>query len=316
MPLQQIINSGGSPDTLPEACDKINDNSDDLQSPSTGLGASLIGLFAAGINGVSSTTVYGAISDVSAAAIAAQNTADNLQLGDLNDVNSSVPATIGNVLTGTGSVWYAGQLNSVYVTYSGTLSSTNVYAALNELAAGQDGGATSPMSASIALSFGFAGTSSSLPTNSGSVRIHSQADCFIEFGDASVSTTTSSIYFAAGTEIFIIPTGATHIAVKTAGEAGVLNVVGLDADAVEKLTTNTMIPVTSGSNSIALPSGTKTRLFAMTDCYINFGTSTVIADDTSMFFEAGTEIMSVGSATHIAAKRYTSNGGLYISGIV
>ncbi|MGV7235784.1 MAG: hypothetical protein ACQ9ET_05930, partial [Nitrosomonadaceae bacterium] len=169
------------------------------------------------------------------------------------------------------------------------------------------------MSASIAIPFGFAGVSSALPTNSGSVRIHSQADCFIEFG---TTTTTSSMYFPAGIEIFGVPSGSTHIAVKTAGEAGVLNVVGLDTDALQEITTSTMIEVSAGSNSTALPTGTTARLFSMTDCYINFGTEGVVADETSMFFEAGTEIIAVpAAATHIAAKRYTTNGGLYITGM-
>ena len=70
------------------------------------------------------------------------------------------------------------------------------------------------------------------------------------------------------------------------------------------------------SISIELPTGTRVRLFAMTDCYIKFGTSSVDASD-GTYFEAGTEILEVPStATHIAAKRYTINGGLYISGII
>jgi hypothetical protein len=191
-------------------------------------------------------------------------------------------------------------------------TATNVQDALDELFTG---GAALPgaMASSIAITFGFAGEVSALPTNSGGVRIHSQADCFLEFGAAGVTTTSSSLYFAAGTEVFGIPSGATHIAVKTAGEAGVLNVVGLDEDYKEELVTNTMIPVSAGSNTTSISATSKIRLFSMTDCYIDFNTT---VDDTGLFFEAGTEILEVpAGATDIAAKRYTTDGGLYITGI-
>ena len=59
-----IDNQAGSPDTLPAACDKINANNALLESAATGNGASLIGLYASGISGISSTTVYGAISEL------------------------------------------------------------------------------------------------------------------------------------------------------------------------------------------------------------------------------------------------------------
>ena len=174
---------------------------------------------------------------------------------------------------------------------------------------------TGAMSASLIIEYEFTSVTMILPTNSGAVRIHSFADCFIEFGDSSVvASGLTSIYFAAGTEALGLPVGATHIAVKTAGGIGRINVVGLDADSVGHLTTNTMIAVTAGSSSVALPTGTKMRLFSMTDCFINFGDSSVSADETSLFFEAGTEIIS-STGTYIAAQRYTSDGGLYISGV-
>ena len=95
-----------------------------------------------------------------------------------------------------------------------------------------------------------------------------------------------------------------------------LSVTGLDSTHRTQLTTNVMLPVEAGSSSVALPAGRMVRLFAMTDCFIEFGSSTVTADNTSLFFEAGTEVMRVPStATHIAVKRYALNGGLYISGV-
>ena len=95
--------------------------------------------------------------------------------------------------------------------------------------------------------------------------------------------------------------------------------VGLDVDANESLTDNAMIAYTTGSENVELPTsaaGNKARIFTMTDCFINFGSSGVTADETSLFFEAGTEVMSVPAGdTHSAVQRYTSDGGLYISGV-
>ena len=170
----------------------------------------------------------------------------------------------------------------------------------------------------ISLEFSaVSGTSSMLPTNSGAVRLHALADCLVAFGDSSVvASQETSIYMAAGTEVFGVPAGATHLAVKGLGESGLLTVTGLDSTHRTQLTTNTMVPVQAGSSNVELPSGRMVRLFAMTDCFIAFGDATVTADNTSMFFEAGTEVMRVPSgATHVAVKRYALNGGLYISGV-
>lgn len=174
------------------------------------------------------------------------------------------------------------------------------------------------ISASLSLAYSaISGASSALPTNSGSVRIHAHDDCFIEFGDSSVTADgTKSIYMAGGTEVFGLPSGATHIAVKGAGSPGAIQVTGLDSTYKYTLTTNAVCPVQGGSSNVALPSGRMVRLFSMTDCYINFGGSTVTSDESSMFFEAGTEVLRVPSgATYIAAVRYALNGGLYISGV-
>ena len=158
------------------------------------------------------------------------------------------------------------------------------------------------------------GASAALPTNSGSIRVHSFSDCLIDFSE---SVGTDSLYFPAGTEVLGVPSGATHISVSGLGVAGCLNVTGLEAPYAFVLTTNTTLHYTAGSNSVALPSGSNIRLFALTDCFIAFGDSSVSADNTSAFFEAGTEIMKVPTgATHIAAKQYTLGGTLYITGVV
>lgn len=158
---------------------------------------------------------------------------------------------------------------------------------------------------------------SMLPQNSGSVRLYAFEDCFIEFGTSTVNISAHSIYMAAGTEVFGLPAGATHIAVRGVLNSGVINISGLDAVYKYILTSNTALVYGAGSSNVQLPSGGRVRLFSTTDCYIKFGDVTVSADSNSLFFEAGTEYIKVPTgATHIAAKRYTLDGGLYIGGIV
>jgi len=188
-----------------------------------------------------------------------------------------------------------------------------VQGALEELASG---GLASAPSGYISLEYNaISGANSLLPTNSGSVRLNALSDCYIKFGDSGV---TADMYLAKGSEVFGLPAGATHIAVKGAGENGLLSVTGLDGVYKYTYTGETIVSsVLAGSSLLPLPSNsTKLRVFSMTDCFIKFGDSSVIADNTSMFFGAGTEIMRIPSgATHIAVKRYALNGGLYISGV-
>ena len=107
-----------------------------------------------------------------------------------------------------------------------------------------------------------------------------------------------------------------YIAVKGAGSSGSLNITGLDTDYKNELTTNEVLFYSAASNRVALPTGNRARLFAMTDCFIEFGTASVVANTSSTFFEAGTEVLTIpATATHIAAVRYTSDGGLYITGV-
>lgn len=197
------------------------------------------------------------------------------------------------------------------------LTSTNVEGALNELAKG-----TLPAPAytqdTIVLNYtSVSGGASILPTNGGSIRVHALADCLIKFGTESILVgELNSIYMAAGTEVFGVPSGATHLAVRGVGTPGILNISGLSGLYKHTYTTNAVCPALAGSSRIELPEGRRIRVFSLTDCYINFGDLTVSADETSLFFEAGTEILNVPSGvTHIAAQRYTLDGGIYVSGI-
>lgn len=183
----------------------------------------------------------------------------------------------------------------------------------------QAGGTSSgTLGEAISIPYQFTSQTRQLPTNSGYVRLDALTDCFISFGDEEVSASgTTSLYMAAGVESLGIPPGATHIAVKGAGNSGALSVTGLDAGGGLRLTTNVVLPVTAATDSTALPAGSQVRLFAMTDCYIQFGTSLAVEATTeSTFFRAGTETITVpAGATHIAALRYAADGGLYISGV-
>ena len=174
---------------------------------------------------------------------------------------------------------------------------------------------TIPWIEGASVDFSFISQRVALPSNSGTVKIGATQDCFIKFGDSSVTADgTTSLYFAAGVEVFGIPTGATYVAVKTAGVDGIMIPFGKAVVPTERLTTNTVIAVDDASDRIILPSGTSMRLFAMADCYIKFGDGTVTATSGDTLFEAGTETI-VSSGTYIAAIRVTDNGGLYISGV-
>ena len=172
------------------------------------------------------------------------------------------------------------------------------------------------ISTNVSLDYDFVSVNIELPVSSGGIRVYTSTDCFLEFGDSSVKAGgADSFYFASGTEILGPPPGVTHIAVKGIG-AGVLSLVGLTEGSFQTLTTNETILCTSSSARVTLPSGKRMRLFSMADCRLEFGDSAVVADDASLLFQAGTEILTVPSGvTYIAAKRDISDGGLYISGV-
>lgn len=52
-----------------------------------------------------------------------------------------------------------------------------------------------------------------LPADSTVLRVASNQKCYFRFGDAAVAAAGTDSLFQAGTEIFTVPAGATHIAV-------------------------------------------------------------------------------------------------------
>lgn len=64
-----------------------------------------------------------------------------------------------------------------------------------------------------------------LPTGSQVLRVAANAKCFFKFGDVTVVATGSDTMFPVGAELFVVPVGATHIAVVQDGPVtGSLNI--------------------------------------------------------------------------------------------
>lgn len=62
-------------------------------------------------------------------------------------------------------------------------------------------------------------------------------------------------------------------------------------------------------SDISATAGDTLRVYAPTDCYIEFGSSAPTADSNSLYFAAGTEFLKVpASATYMAIVRVTSDG--------
>ena len=347
-----IVNLVDPADNLPTGFGKINTNFQSLENSANGFGASMIVIESiAELPGA--TEVQGALealTTINATTVTSTNTFNDARLITTDGLDRGIkelPITTDD----SGSLFNVNQLNvsdivttnPITVPYGGTgrndadafsvlcggTTATGAHQSVSSVgtsgqvltSGGADalptwetptGSTTAAMSSGTVLEYEYIG-GISLPTNSGSVRIHSFADCLIKF-----DTDTEYLYFAQGTEILGVPTGAISISVIGFGKPGIVNIVGLDSEYKYKLNTTKVISYTAGSKSVELPSGSsKLRLFAMTDCFINFGSSSVSADSSSLFFEAGTEIINIPSATtHIAVQRYTEDGGLYISGIV
>tara|TARA_R110000822_G_scaffold68587_1_gene166872 strand:- start:6214 stop:6525 length:312 start_codon:yes stop_codon:yes gene_type:complete len=60
------------------------------------------------------------------------------------------------------------------------------------------------------------------------IRVASLVDCWIAFGNGSVTATTADMLFPAGVETYKVPKGASHIAVIRNIDAGILNVTRMD----------------------------------------------------------------------------------------
>jgi hypothetical protein len=309
-----------TPDNIYEAWQKHNNLIDKLNSTTIDEGASMIAIES--ISGITGSDVQAALVDLQddkAEKSDLQATTGSILVGfDGDTFKSGWPAihTVNHALqeltyfsANKGASLIGVQVNTGF-------SSTDVQGALEEL---QSFVTPAITSSSIKLEYGaVSGASAELPTNSGGIRIHALDDCLINFGDNTVTASAAdSIYMAAGSESFGPPSTATHIAVKGLGSPGAITITGINNSYKFTYTTNTVLPVQGGSSNIELPStSTRVRLFSMTDCFINFGDNTVTASDSDMFFEAGTEVLNIpADATHIAAVRYSLNGGLYISGI-
>ena len=286
----------------------------DLSSVATDKGADLVKL--------ENTTDFGEVSVQTAFEAIDADTAwigGAFKVGFDADVLVSGWPSIHNVGTALSELTYgaAGKGASIISIETGSIpNSTNVQEALEELASGGTNYTLAPEGYTSLEFTSITGASTALPTNSGAVRLGALSDCLVKFGDASVVVeAAASLYMPKGSEIFGIPAGATHIAVKGVGASGFLSVTGLDSSYQHVLDGfNVVLPVRAGPSIVLLPSNsTKIRLFSMTDCRIEFEG---VADDNSMLFQAGTEILSVPSgATYISAKRYSLDGGLYISGV-
>lgn len=79
--------------------------------------------------------------------------------------------------------------------------------------------ALSPVdSASNNLSIGAGSVNAAVPTGAEVIRCSATGNCYLKFGFGSAPTaTTSDMLFPSGSEILVLPTGATHFAVIQAG---------------------------------------------------------------------------------------------------
>lgn len=79
--------------------------------------------------------------------------------------------------------------------------------------------------ASVAV--GAASAAVALPANTSVVRIGVTNDCFAKFGISTVAADGLAMFLAKGSEVFKVPTGATHVAFIQSSVAGQASVVKL-----------------------------------------------------------------------------------------
>jgi hypothetical protein len=85
----------------------------------------------------------------------------------------------------------------------------------------------SPNMASIGA-VGISGASArvALPTNAQVIRISTSGNCFVRFGDNTVTATSNDMLFPIGTEIFTMEPSWTHVAcIQEGSDTGTLSVV-------------------------------------------------------------------------------------------
>jgi hypothetical protein len=315
------VETSASTDTLPAGMDKINLGNTWLDSTSSGYGASLVGVD----SGIAGGDVQAALelldTDIGTRAttssLAAAGGADSIgiaaTIGSAATVEEALvvlDAASSGVPEGT-SILSTGVTDGYVLTASG--SDTSVWEA--SVGGEVPAGAQDDVTSAAFTATGYTRTTvPTLPTQ----RVHATADCWIAYGDSTVSVDGSSgMAFASGTEILKAPSSATHVAVRGMTSIGALNLTGLTNSLSYELTTTVELAYSAATAYITLPVGAYIRIYAPTDCYFLFGDNTVTASTTTAtFFEAGTETLKVPtSATHLAMVQYSIASSAYITGM-
>ena len=202
--------------------------------------------------------------------------------------------------------------------FYGDRNSDNLYDALVKIveATLYPGGAADSVASTAFTTTGSARVA--LPAKQ-SMRVHATADCWIAFGDSTITVDgTTGIFFSRGTEMIKYPSSATHVAVRGVISIGALNLTGMTNDLRHALGTTVQLAYTAATSSVALPNNNGyIRVYTPTDCYIVFGDVTVDSSTTTgTYFEAGTEVLKVPtSATYIAMVQYSIAASAYITGM-
>jgi hypothetical protein len=67
-----------------------------------------------------------------------------------------------------------------------------------------------------------------IPTNCDVVRIATNTDCYVLFGDNTVVATNLCMFFPAGSEVFRIPTGTTNVAFIRSSADGTASITAME----------------------------------------------------------------------------------------
>ena len=311
MATYKVVETSLATDTLPVGMGKLNDNFAYLASVASTEGASMIGVNNSGASNLTSITVEAALVE--------------LQL----DIDTrALTSTLANyVLTSTltsnykTSAQMAAEGGAALVGIAtGTFTGSTVQAALLELNA--NSGGSFPVGAVddvASTSFTTTGSSRTLLPTEFTARYHATADCWVAFGDDTVTVDGSTgMFFARGTEIMKAPSTATYVAVKGELSIGALNATGMTNALPYELGTTVQLAYSAATNDVALPTnGGYIRVYTPTDCYITFGVGSATSSTTTgTYFEAGTEILKVPtSATYIAMVQYSIAASAYITGM-
>jgi len=309
----------GTGENLFDAFSKVNANFTELYAnwvalanTATGEGASDVGIEDAAGN-FAATNVEAALAEIftryadtangeGASLVGVEDSAANFTGTTVEAILAEIISTLASTSNGDGAATVGIE------DADDQLTATQAEAAIEEVAKFAMPSAAPSGYASIEADY-ITGGSTSLPVNSGAVRVRASADCVIRFDQ------DEEIFMPRGTEVFGA-SGKATLSARGFGAPVLVHVTGLDSAYRYTLTTSTEVAIAAGANTVALPAGRMVRLTALSDCYIRFGTEGVVADNKSLFFEAGSEVMRVPSgATYISVMRYTTNSGLYISGV-